>query len=108
LSGDAYVVGSDGRAARVAGPARGLVALVSPGGHWVLVTSSLASSMHMELVNVASGEHVPLPLGTIADKCVWASDEADIYCGIPSSPQGATYPDDWYQGVTHFSDRVWK
>ncbi len=65
--------------------------------------------MQMELVGTATGETVPLPVATIADKCTWTTDDSTIYCGIPVDPPSASaYPDDWYQGVVPFSDRIWK
>lgn len=109
LSGDAFLVDSAGHFTRVYGPQDGLVALASPSGKWVLVSYTLNAAMQMELVNVASGETIPLPVSTIADKCVWAADDSAIYCGIPvNPPAGVTYPDDWYQGAVSFNDRIWK
>ena len=109
LGGGAYLVDSLGHFSRVAGPLLGLTALPSPSGKWVLVSSVSGGMMQMELVNTATNEGIPLPIATIADKCVWASDESALYCGIPTNPPvGATYPDDWYQGAVSFSDRIWK
>lgn len=109
LAGDAFLVDSAGRFSRIAGPLNGLVALASPSGKWVLVSYSLNSEMQMKLVNTATGESFHLPVLTIVDKCVWAANDSSIYCGIPVSPSSLnSYPDDWYQGVVHFSDRLWK
>ncbi len=109
LPGDAFIVDSAGRFSRIAGPLNGLVALASPSGKWVLVSYTLPQGMQMELVNVATGAVVPLPVATIADKCVWAADNSAVYCGIPMNPpKNYAYPDDWYQGAVHFSDRIWK
>ena len=108
LPGAAFLVDA-GHFSRIAGPKSGLVALASPLGKWVLVSSASGSALQMELVDPATGETLPLPVATIADKCVWAADDLTIYCGIPvSPPSGARYPDDWYQGAVHFSDRIWK
>ena len=65
--------------------------------------------MQSELVDTATGETLPLPVATIADKCVWTADDSAIYCGIPVNPSaGLNYPDDWYQGAVSFSDRIWR
>ena len=65
--------------------------------------------MGMEVVNTATGVAFPIPVATIADKCVWTSDDSVIYCGIPMNPDAShRYPDDWYQGAAPFSDRIWK
>ncbi len=109
LPGNAFLVDSAGRFSRVAGPLDGLAALASPSGAWVLVSYTLDDEMQMELVNTATGEELPLPVATIADKCAWAADDSAVYCGIPMDPPpGAAYPDDWYQGALRFSDRIWK
>ena len=109
LPGYAFLVNSTGYFSRVVGPLNGLVALASPSGKWLLVSSTLNSAMQMELLNTATNEAVPLPVATIADKCVWTDDGSTIYCGIPVDPSSDyAYPDDWYQGVVHFSDRIWK
>lgn len=109
LAGDAFFVDSAGNFFRIAGPLNGLSALASPSGKWVLVSSTASSGMQMELVNTTTGETLQLPVATIADKCVWAADDSSIYCGVPISPStNYAYPDDWYQGVVHFSDRIWR
>lgn len=109
LSGDAFLVNSAGQFFRIAGPHNGLVALSSPSGKWMLVSYTQDTAMQMELVNTTTSDAVQLPVATIADKCVWTADESTIYCGIPiNPPSGYSYPDDWYQGAVHFSDRIWK
>lgn len=107
LPGSAYLVDSLGRFSRIAGPLPGLVALASPSGKWVLVSYTEGSAILLQLVNVSTGAVLSLPVSTIADKCVWTTDESSIYCGVPVSTPAASYPDDWYQGVIQFSDRIW-
>jgi hypothetical protein len=75
----------------------------------VLVSYTQGSALQTELINTATGAALPLPVATIADKCVWTIDDASIYCGIPMSPNSSySYPDDWYQSAVQFSDRIWK
>lgn len=108
LAGSAFLVDSAGRFSRIAGPLNGLVAKTSPSGKWTLVSYTSSGTMQMQLVNIATGEAISLPVATIADKCVWNADDSAIYCGIPISPPAGGYPDDWYQGAIAFSDRIWK
>jgi len=109
LLGDAFLVDATGRFSRIAGPRNGLTTLASPSGKWVLVSYTLSNGMQMELVNIATGETLPLPVASIADKCVWTADDSALYCGIPTNPPlGVLYPDDWYQGAVPFNDRIWK
>lgn len=107
LPGNAFLVDSLGRFSRIAGPLTGLVALPSPSGKWLLVSYTEGSSLRLQLVNVSTGAVLSLPIATIADKCVWANDETSVYCGVPMNPPSSSYPDDWYQGAVHFSDRIW-
>lgn len=109
LPGGAFLVDKTGHFSRVAGPLPGLVALASHSGTWVLVSYTRSGVLQLQLVNTTTRETLPLPLGTIADKCVWAADDSSIYCGVPVSPSADyAYPDDWYQGAVSFSDRIWK
>ncbi|MFA6502845.1 MAG: hypothetical protein WCT45_01135 [Candidatus Paceibacterota bacterium] len=109
LSGDAFLVDGAGHFSRISGPHNGLVALASPSGKLLLVSYVAGGAMHLELVETTTGNVVPLPIATIADKCVWAADDSNIYCGVPVTVDpSSAYPDDWYQGVVHFSDRIWK
>lgn len=109
LPGAAFLVSSTGHFTRVAGPLYGLTAIASPSGKWLLVSYVNDDRMQMKLVNTTTGESLPLPVATIADKCVWTNDDASIYCGVPVNPlSGFNYPDDWYQGAVSFSDRIWK
>ena len=109
LSGSAFVVDGTGSFSRVAGPLNGLVARASSSGTWVLVSHTLGNKMQMNLINTTTGDSLPLPVATIADKCVWTADESAVYCGVPTNPsENAQYPDDWYQGAVSFSDRIWK
>jgi hypothetical protein len=108
LDGYAFLIDSRGRFSRIAGPLQGLVALSSPSGKWILVSYTLDQALQMELVNTSTGETIGLPIGTIADKCTWALDDSAVYCGVPTNAPSAAYPDDWYQGAVHLSDRIWK
>ncbi len=109
LPGNAFLVSPSGHFSRIAGPLDGLVALASPLGKWVLVSYVRGGDMRTNLIDLATGESIPLPIGTIADKCVWSADDTKVYCGVPISPSKASaLPDDWYQGAVQFSDRIWK
>lgn len=109
LEGSAFIADASGRLSRIIGPRLGLSAIPSRSGKWILASYTEGGGMRTELVNAASGEELALPIKTLADKCVWSADDSMVYCGVPSDlPAGSTYPDDWYQGVAHFSDNIWK
>ncbi len=48
-------------------------------------------------------------VSTLADKCAWTGDSADIYCGVPKSwpPEALTLPDDYYKNTFLTSDDLW-
>ncbi len=108
LQGDAFLVDTTGHFSRIAGPLYGLTALTSPSGKWALISYTLGNTMQMRLVHTVTGESIPLPIATIAEKCVWTNDDSSLYCGVPVNPPSSRYPDDWYQGIVHFSDRIWR
>src|SRR3989344_2999546 len=86
LSGSAFVVDGTGSFSRVAGPLNGLVARASSSGTWVLVSHTLGNKMQMNLINTTTGDFLPLPVATIADKCVWTADESAVERGGPPNP----------------------
>ncbi len=108
LEGNAYFIDSAGNFSRIFGPRTGLSALASPSGKWVLVSYTLNNTMQMAIVDTTTNEVLSLPIASIVEKCVWTQDDSVIYCGVPVEPENGSYPDDWYQGVIHFSDRIWK
>ncbi len=107
LGGYGFQVTSSGAFDRLVGPFRGLAMLPSPSGKQVLYTYLSGSALKTELLEVASRVSTPIPLGALAEKCVFAPDEKSVYCAVPRAVSG-TLPDDWYQGAVSFSDRIWK
>lgn len=91
----------------VLGPLNGLTVLPSPSGQYLLYSYTDGTLYHMGVLNLATGAVTPLPVATIAEKCVWAGDNVTLYCGIPTSFSG-NLPDDWYQGAVSFTDRIWR
>lgn len=108
VNGYSFLVDSaTGNFERIAGPSRGLTALPSPKGTYVLHTYLSGSALRSELFETKTRTSTPIPIGTIAEKCVWATDESALYCAAPRTVSG-NLPDDWYQGVVSFSDRLWQ
>ena len=108
VGGFAFLV-SGGAFTPLAGPLPGLTALAAPSGATALIAYTSGGVLRMELVDTKTRTATILPLATIADKCVWATDSSAVYCAIPQDPSPSyAYPDDWYQGAVHFSDQLWK
>ncbi|MDR3547891.1 MAG: hypothetical protein P4M11_06455 [Candidatus Pacebacteria bacterium] len=91
----------------ILGPLRGLTVLPSPSGKLVLYSYTDGSVFRMGVFNLSTDAVTSLPLATLAEKCAWSNDSSSLYCGVPTSFAG-NIPDDWYQGVTSFNDRLWR
>ncbi len=107
---DSYAFTVDGKSGsftRALGPLQGLSTLASPSGKYLLYSYLDRGKMALGVLDLATHVATRLPLATLSEKCVWTSDDSFLYCGVPTSMTG-TLPDDWYQGVTSFSDRLWK
>ncbi|MFQ5540637.1 MAG: hypothetical protein ACE5F4_00060 [Candidatus Paceibacteria bacterium] len=94
---------------RVAGDVPGMMALVSPSGRYVLLSTGPASGEPaLILLDTETGEESASPLGTLASKCVFLSESpVRAVCGVPQEfPEGA-YPDDWLRGTVSFDDDIW-
>lgn len=104
--GYGFLISPSGAFERVVGPLRGLTILPSPSGEQVLYSHvSSGRAAQLAVVSVATREVITFPLSTFTEKCAWAG-ESIIYCAVPTSLSGSL-PDEWYQGVVSFTDRIW-
>ena len=44
----------------------------------------------------------------LLEKCVWSRKNLTIFFCAISSSVGPNEPESWYQGITHFSDQIWR
>ncbi len=94
---------------KILGSIAGLTALLSPGGENVIYSGGGGQSLKIYIYNVKENKLSPFALTTMPEKCVWSKTKKEIiYCAVPSSIPNGAYPDDWYQGLVSFSDRIWK
>ncbi len=94
---------------KVLGPIPGLSARVSHDAKYVLASSATDSGLSTNIYNIAKGTVIDAVIRTLADKCAWGNNStAMVYCGVPSLPVKATYPDDWYIGTMTSSDKIWQ
>lgn len=107
-NGYAFLVDStSGAFEQILGPLKGLSALPSPKGTYTFYTHVLGNSLRSGLLTLSDRFSKTIPIGTLSEKCVWTLDETSLYCAVPRSVTG-TLPDEWYQGVVSFSDRIWR
>ena len=105
--GYAFQVTSSGAFERLVGPLRALTILPSPSGRSVLYSYLSGNAAKAEVLDTATRNSSSLPLAVLPEKCAWAADEKAAYCAVPRT-LGKGWPELWYQGVTHYSDRIWK
>ncbi len=94
---------ASGSKKRVLGPLLGLITNYSPNGKYVFLSTSDEAKTNSYIYNLDTLELTRTFLDSLADKCVWSIDSANVYCGgeswIPP-----TSPDLWYKGLHHFND----
>lgn len=73
-----------------------------------LLLSSDSGLVSLGLRVSAASSTLPLPLRTIAEKCVWVPGRPLAYCAVPNTIPSARFLNDWYQGRVHTTDSWWK
>lgn len=89
---------------KIFGGVTGLTTLVNPIGSLVLYSSSTETGPKLGVFDI--NKHTTKDLDTygLPEKCVWSSDNINVYCGVPNVITGNQYPDYWYQGLISFDD----
>ncbi len=108
---DGYAFSTDaktGAFTQILGPLPSLTTLPSPSGRYVLYSYQDGGKLALAVLDLTTHIATRMPLATLPEKCAWTSDSASIYCGVPTSVPDNHEPDNWYQGVTSFTDRLWK
>src|SRR6185312_886894 len=101
---------SSGSLTKVLGPLLGLTTLANPAGGQIVYSYLDGNGNTLFAVeNTKTGVSSAIVPATLSEKCVWSlQNKNTIFCGAPSTPIDANEPDNWYQGITHFSDQIWK
>ncbi|MES2087933.1 MAG: hypothetical protein V4467_02980 [Patescibacteria group bacterium] len=88
---------------------KGLTSKVSPTGNIILYSESADGALSLKIYNLKTGTTLETPVATLAEKCVWSSNNSDIfYCAVPTYVPPGNFPDDWYKGLVLFSDEIWR
>ena len=108
VPGYVYSVSGNGIFQKIIGGVNGLTTNASPDGRLLLYDTSTGNNIST-FVRQTNGNSIKLDIATLPEKCVWSNNSVAIYCAVPISIDAAhTYPDDWYQGLAHFNDALWK
>lgn len=98
----------NGALIKVVGGIPGMMALVSPSGRYVALSSGGQNALALTVFDTKTQTYYPSPLATLASKCAWVSeDPVALICGVPTAVPAGAYPDDWLLGKAEFSDQIW-
>jgi len=89
---------------KVFGGVKGLTTLVNSDGSSVLYSYTTGKGPELGVFDVAKHTTKDLELYGLPEKCIWAKDNINVYCALPSVITGNQYPDYWYQGLVSFDD----
>ncbi len=109
VAGYAYAVNtSNGVLTKILGPLNGLVAVPDTSNNKVLYSYTESGETKLFVKNIKSKVLSEILPRTLAEKCIWGIKKVNLlFCGVPIDDVDAGEPDNWYRGVTHFSDRIW-
>ncbi|MFC1608819.1 hypothetical protein ACFL2R_01735 [Patescibacteria group bacterium] len=85
--------------------------LWSPDGSRLLMSfvSSDGKNLNLAVANSAGQASRELNIPTMVSKCVWSSDNENIFCALPSNISGDTLmPNDYQKGTFLSKDTFWK
>ena len=109
VPGYAYTLNpSNGALTKIVGPLNGLVAISNAAGTRGLYSYAEGNRTRLFAQDLKSGAATEILPATLAEKCIWSIKKAGtLFCAVPTSGVGAGEPDNWYRGLTHFSDQIW-
>lgn len=94
---------------KILGATNGLTAITSSSTKNILYSESSDDSVKLYQFDSKTGLGKTLSFKTLPEKCVWSKKDASVvYCAIPNTFPSNEYPDSWYQGLTSFTDSIWK
>lgn len=100
---------SNGSLNKLLGPLNGLTAVLDASGTRILYSYVEGRMAKSAAKNLQTGTVTDISPVTLAEKCVWGvKSKGVVYCASPTDGIGANEPDNWYKGLTHFSDRLWR
>jgi len=109
--GYAYTLRKSGVPQKILGPFYGLSAVESGDFSHVVYSYSANGITQLAAKNLSTGATSSVTPITLADKCVWSTKGVKygtVFCAVPIEPLASDEPDNWYQGTTHYTDRIWR
>lgn len=93
---------------KILGNIKGLTTKTNQDGSKMIYSTSANIGPSLSVYNIQNNETKELDLYSFADKCVFAFNKIDAYCGVPNTKPGTENPDLWYQGLESYSDSIYK
>lgn len=105
--GYAYTLGQNGTLSRLLGPLAGLTVATGPTGGLAYSYNEGNGVKLFARETLTETDYEVLP-ATLAEKCAWGTQERwMLYCGVPTQGIRGGEPDNWYRGISRFSDNIW-
>lgn len=85
--------------------------LVNPEGTELLYSKQEKKNKQFDLgvLHIISGKTITIPLATMVNKCAWGPvGSVYIYCAVPDGNNSGSYLEEWYMGITHSNDTLWR
>lgn len=89
---------------KILGGSSGFTTLVNNNATSILYNESVLTGPKLRLFDTTKHSSKELNAYGLPEKCVWSSDNINVYCAIPNTIFGNQYPDAWYQGLVSFDD----
>lgn len=105
VSGSVYILNiTNGTLSKIFGGINGLTTLADNDGNFILYNASLNVGPKLNVFDIKNHTSVDLGVYGLPEKCIWSSDNINVYCALPNTIVGIEYPDYWYQGLVSFTD----
>jgi hypothetical protein len=91
---------------KILGNVMGLTTLMSPNSQYALISEN-NNGFTLKLLDIKNKKVMPLTLATIPEKCAWAPDSSEAFCGVSRQNLNPDFLDLWYQGIVSTSDDLW-
>ena len=85
----------------------GLSLILDPRSDAMLYSADTGSTISL-FARMSNTSEIPLPVRTVADKCVFKPGGSEIYCGVPTEIPPQNFLDKWYRGEVHTTDNWYR
>ncbi len=98
-----------GNLSKLLGPLPGLTLIANYSATKLLYSYTDNGLTKLFVKNLQNNSTFEILPASLAEKCVWSSKASNIfYCGTPLNGLTGSEPDNWYLGITHFTDYIWR